>query len=173
VRDGAQRCLDLITKIRRSEEAKDQPLSPVDLIPILKGEINLLNRLYDIELEVSGIPNSLFVLADSALSQMLWNLMENSVKHNPKEERKIWIKGKMKSGTFTLSISDNGPGIGPAERTQIFQEVRRFGGVGLHIVRQLVHKYGAKLDAKDRIDGYTNEGLEVIITFQTISPPSE
>ncbi len=173
VRDGAQRCLDLITKIRRSEEAKDQPLFLTDLIPVLKGEINLLKRLYDIEVETLNLPESVMIFADGALSQLIWNLMENAVKHNPKEEKRIWIEGTTTDDTFKLSIADNGKGLGPAERTQIFDEVRRFGGVGLHIVRQLVLKYGAKLRAEDRVNGYTNEGLKIIITFCIVHEPSE
>ena len=173
VRDGAQRCLDLITKIRHAEEAKDQPLSKMDLIPVLKAEVNLLNRLYDIDLKVTNIPESITILADGALSQMLWNLMENAVKHNTNEDRKLWIEGNLKDGEFELSISDNGPGLGPAERTQIFKEVRRFGGVGLHIVRQLVQKYGATMWAEDRVEGYRQEGLRVVISFPIKSDSSE
>ncbi|MGY5874570.1 MAG: PAS domain-containing sensor histidine kinase [Candidatus Thorarchaeota archaeon] len=168
VREGANRCLDLITKIRRAEEAKDQPLQPIDIVEVLKAESNLLTRLYDVKVEMKGIPKSVMINADGALSQMLWNLMENAVKHNPGPERMVWIGGKMEDDTFHLSISDNGPGLGRSERTQIFEEIRRFGGVGLHIVRRLISKYHAKLTADERIQGYPSEGLKVTVVFKVL-----
>ncbi len=168
VRDGANRCLDLITKIRRAEEAKDQPLQPMDIVEVLKAESNLLTRLYDVRVEMKGIPNSVMINADGALSQMLWNLMENAVKHNPGPDRMVWIGGKIVDDTFHLSISDNGPGLGRSERTQIFEEIRRFGGVGLHIVRRLISKYHAELTADERIQGYPSEGLKVTVIFKVL-----
>ncbi|RDE17705.1 MAG: hypothetical protein C4K49_01340, partial [Candidatus Thorarchaeota archaeon] len=46
VTEGANRCIELITKVRRAEEAKSEPLVVVDLIDVLMPEITLLSKQY-------------------------------------------------------------------------------------------------------------------------------
>ncbi len=164
--DGADRCLDLITKVRKAEASKRERVIPVNLTPVLKKEIDLLSRQYEVTTKTSGIPSRVMVMADSALSQLLWNLLENGVKHNEKDDRHLWISGRKKKETFSLSIADDGPGLSASKRKAILDVERRYGGVGLHLVRRLVDKYGAELRLTDRVKGRTREGLEVTIEFR-------
>ena len=166
VLDGAHRCLTLIGKVRKAEETKADPVVPTDLVKVLQGEIELLQSQYSLTPEFQGIPKKVKIFADGALSQLLWNLIENSVRHNNSEEPQIWIKGKVKHESFTLSISDNGPGLTPAKKKALFDVGRRYGGVGLHLVSRLAEKYGAKLEVNDRVIGWPEKGLEVSVEFR-------
>jgi PAS domain S-box-containing protein len=166
IRDGAQRCIDLIMKIRGAEESKVEPLHPVDLIDVVEGEAHLLATQLGVEPECIDLPESMFVYADSALDHLIWNLLENAVKHNPNEERHVWVTGEGKGGVFELSIADNGCGLSDSEKKQIFNTGRRFGGVGLHLVRRLVNKYGIQLYVEDRIENQPDKGLKVIVPFR-------
>jgi len=139
---------------------------PTDLVKVLEGEIELLQSQYNLTPEFQGIPKKVKIFADGALSQLLWNLIENSVRHNNSEEPQIWIKGKVKHESFTLSISDNGPGLTPAKKKALFDVGRRYGGVGLHLVSRLAEKYGAKLEVNDRVIGWPEKGLEVSVEFR-------
>ena len=165
IRDGAQRCLDLIMKIRGAEESKGEPLRPIDLIEIVNGEAHLLSTQLGVTPEISGIPENLFVYADSALNHLIWNILENAIKHNPNKERRVWITGKRKGTIFELSIADNGRGLSKPQKKELFSTDRRFGGVGLHLVRRLVNKYGIQLFVDNRVENKPEEGLKVVIAF--------
>ena len=108
------------------------------------------------------------VLADQALSQLIWNLLENAVIHNPKPENEklVTLSGSITGDTFTLSVIDNGPGIPDEKKKELFNPSRRYGGVGLHLVRRLAEKYGSSPKVLDRIEGKSEEGLRIDIDFK-------
>jgi PAS domain S-box-containing protein len=166
VLDGAHRCLTLIGKVRTAEETKADPVIAIDLVKVLEGEIDLLVSQYSIIPTIKGIPKKVKVFADRALSQLLWNLIENGVRHNTGEKPTIWIDGKISHEAFKLSVADNGPGLNVAKKQALFDAGRRYGGVGLHLVRRLAEKYGARLDVQDRVKGQPEKGLEVSIEFR-------
>jgi signal transduction histidine kinase len=152
--------------VRKAEETKADPVIATDLVNVLIGEIELLQSQYSITPDLNGIPRKVLVFADGALSQLLWNLIENGVRHNTGENRHIWINGKISHESFTLSIGDNGPGLSLSKKRALFDAGRRYGGVGLHLVRRLADKYGAKLEVQDRVKGWPERGLEVSIEFR-------
>ncbi len=165
VNTGANRCLELITKIRNAEAAKSEPLKPVDLIDVLESEIRLVTREYDVEAQTDDLPDEVIVKADSALPHLLWNLLENAAKHNQDRNRKIWVTSERTEDRFILHIMDNGPGLEDEKKFELFDSERRFGGVGLHLVNRLADKYDAHLSVEDRIEGEPSEGLRVSIVF--------
>jgi signal transduction histidine kinase len=118
--------------------------------------------------DTGKLPPKVMVLADQALSQLVWNLLENAVVHNPIDDTKkeVRIRGKVSGETFELSISDNGPGIRDDRKSELFNPTRRYGGVGLHLVRRLAEKYGNNPEVKDRVKGKPDQGLEIVIKFQ-------
>ncbi len=167
--DGAHRCIELIHKVRSAEESKVEPLRPMDLIEVVVGEALLLARQHGVTPKMKNLPETLMVNADSALSQLVWNLMENATKHNRNPKKRIWINGRRVRGNkFKITIADNGPGLSDSKKIQVFSSERRFGGVGLHLVRRLIKKYGAMLEIKDRVRGRPGKGLKVIITFDIL-----
>ena len=112
------------------------------------------------------MPEQSMIRADSALSHMIWNLMENAIKHNPKKKKHLWIHGKSTRKSFALSIADNGPGLENGMKVQLFDPRRRYGGVGLHLVHRLAEKYGAKVKVDNRVKSQPGKGLKVTVTFQ-------
>ena len=90
---------------------------------------------------------------------ILRNIIDNALKYGgnpPKVE--IWLRSNVK-GNINLCISDNGRGIPPEMRRKIFQRFVRLGseltrekpgtGLGLYIVRTLVHRLGGKISVHD------------------------
>lgn len=173
IRSGAERCLELINKTRRAEESRTEPLQPADLIQALKIEVDLIERLYHVKASLDVVPEHVMVNVDGALSQLIWNLLENAVRHNPRGDRMIWVRGRESGDLFELSIADNGPGLTDSEKEQTIKSGRRFGGVGLHIVRTLVAKYDGSLRVEDRVMEDRSQGLRVIVTFKIAQPPSD
>jgi PAS domain S-box-containing protein len=171
VMDGALRCLELIQKVRKAEESKTEPLRSMNIGTVIQAESELLFKQRGVRVDVGKIPEDLMVLADQALSQLIWNLLENAVVHNPLEDSKkmVRVRGKVSGKTFVLSISDNGPGLSDRKKPELFEPTRRYGGVGLHLVRRLAEKYGSTPQVKDRVKGKPDQGLKVIVKFQISS----
>ncbi|MCK5151982.1 MAG: PAS domain S-box protein, partial [Candidatus Thorarchaeota archaeon] len=168
VLDGANRCIELISNVRRAEESKSDPLIATDLAYVLRTQIRLFSSQFGIVPEIQGIPDEVIVRADRALGHLFWNLMENSVKHNSRKDKRIWITGELGSNYFTIKIMDNGPGLDAKKKAGLFDPSRRSSGVGIHLVRRLAMKYDAPIRVIDRVSGQPEEGLEVSIKF-TIS----
>ena len=170
IMDGALRCMELIQKVRRAEESKSEPLSPLLLSLVARAETELLFKQRGVRVDLSGLDDNITVYADQALSQLIWNLLENAVIHNPKaeSEKMVAISGSTTGNTFTLSVSDNGPGIIDAKKNELFNPTRRYGGVGLHLVRRLAEKYGGTPKVLDRVDGHPEEGLRIDIQFDLV-----
>ncbi|MGY5856481.1 MAG: PAS domain S-box protein [Candidatus Thorarchaeota archaeon] len=168
VMDGALRCLELIQKVRKAEESKTEPLGPMNLGTVVRAESELLFKQRGVRVDTEKMPPDVMVLADQALSQLVWNLLENAVVHNPKEDAKkeVKVKGRTSGKTFILSISDNGSGLVDDKKPELFEPTRRFGGVGLHLVRRLAEKYGSVPEVKDRVKGKPDQGLEIVIRFK-------
>jgi PAS domain S-box-containing protein len=165
VLDGANRCLELIQKIRRAEESKSEPLKPVNIIDVIMAESELLYKQRGVKVDLGDLPSDVFVLADQAASQLVWNLLENAVVHNDMEPPKklVRLRGRVLTNTFSMSISDNGPGLNDKKKLELFDPSRRYGGVGMHLVRRLVEKYDGTFEVADRIKGKPEHGLKVTI----------
>jgi signal transduction histidine kinase len=165
VLDGASRCIELICNVRRAEESKSDPLISTDLGYVLRTQIRLFSSQFGITPELENIPDELGIRADRALGHLFWNLMENSVKHNPRKDKRIWISGDRSSNHFTVKIADNGPGLDEKQKDRLFDPTRRSSGVGIHLVRRLAHKYDAHIKVADRVTGKPKEGLVVEVKF--------
>lgn len=104
----------------------------------------------------------------AALSRMIRNLVDNAVRH---ANSQIAIKVSSRNGTATLTISDDGPGIAPAERTRVFERFVRLDsdrsrsgggtGLGLAIVSEVVAAHRGSITIDDRPGG----GTKMIVTL--------
>ena len=170
IMDGALRCLELIQKVRRAEESKSEPLAARHLCTVTIAESELLFKQRGVRVDLSELGDGIIVYADQALSQLVWNLLENAVIHNPKPEKEklVTVSGSISGDTFTLSIADNGQGIPDDKKKELFNPSRRYGGVGLHLVRRLAEKYGSTPKVRDRVDGHPEEGLRIDIDFKLV-----
>lgn len=107
---------------------------------------------------------------ESALIQLFFNLINNSLKFTPNERNpKINISGEETDTSFVLKIKDNGIGIPDNELDHIFTIFRRgqtkeeFSGtgIGLAIVKKIITVHNAGIEVKSEV----NRGSEFIIYF--------
>ena len=92
------------------------------------------------------------MLADPArLRQVLEHLLENAVKYAPPETR-VELGWALVEGVVHLAITDEGPGIPPEWREQIFEpyarrqtQTARGSGIGLYAARRLAESMGGRL----------------------------
>lgn len=119
-----------------------------------------------IEYEPSGIA----VLADEFLSEVFANLIGNSIKFGGPDVR-ICIRAEEIEGFAHISVEDNGPGVPDTCKEQIFtcfahDTTRQSSrGIGLHIVRTLIERYGGTIRAENRVAGKHGEGLAIHFTL--------
>ncbi|MBR57871.1 MAG: hypothetical protein CMH54_07405 [Myxococcales bacterium] len=137
-----------------------------DVIALLSGEIQ--NREANIQVEeelpsVWGFP--------SDLTELVMNLVENAIKHNPKSQPKVWMRpltmdqlgeSSLPQNTVGFAIEDDGPGIDVSARERLFQPFVRgldaLGeghGVGLSVAMRVVSQMEGKIWIEDRPGGGT------------------
>ncbi|MFQ6058974.1 MAG: ATP-binding protein [Anaerolineae bacterium] len=131
-------------------------LQPTDVRTIVERAVQSFRPLFEgkgqtIEVNLPETVDK--VLVDRRrLEQVLANLLSNAHKFTPKGG---WARVALveREGEVEISVSDNGPGIPPAEQERIFdkfyvvtdQKGLAGVGLGLYIARQLVELHGGRI----------------------------
>lgn len=161
---SVERCQRMISKIKVTEPLMSVPLRPRKLNQAIRALIKSKKEQHrEIEFSMSLKPAGAIVNADQFFEQLLDNLIENAIEHNPRAEKKVWVQMTEKGEGFEISIGDNGHGITESLRGTIFDVSRRYGGVGLHQAKQICEKYGGQIETRDRVSGEPTEGVEFVI----------
>lgn len=167
--DAIERCNRLITKVKRAGQFRRLPTTRVDLTNILDEKVKVLVKVYGATVFVEDIEPPVHVRADALLGELLWNLLENAARHNPREKSRVWVSGSREDAMYKLSISDDGPGISSARKKTIFSRRGHSGGVGLTLVAQMARKYGGTIEVMDRVRGKPSHGSKFILTLQEVN----
>jgi signal transduction histidine kinase/ActR/RegA family two-component response regulator len=140
-------------KLRLELQRTDVAEAVVDAVSTSRG----LAEAKGVELSVAVEPG-LELLADPVrLQQIVSNLASNAVKFTP-AGGKVRVEGQRLDSLVRLTVRDTGEGIEPSMLSAIFEPfrqadastTRRHGGLGLGltIVRQLVHAHGGEVHAE-------------------------
>ncbi len=168
IEDAALKCTNIISRLTSIRKLAESPLRLTDLVLELEDIIDeFAFKFSDIKINVSLPDASCNIYADEFLEVVLFNILENAVIHNPYPEwdREVWVSIVPNSQGFTVVISDNGPGIPNSQKEKILDMSQRYGGLGLHIAKQIIEKYGGRLTIKDRIPNKSSEGASFEIWF--------
>ncbi len=100
---------------------------------------------------------------DPTLLRQVWlNLFSNAVKFTaPMEIRRIEVVGSAGEGTNAYSVRDSGVGFDPEYAHKLFGVFQRLHdpsefegtGIGLAIVRRIVHRHGGRVGAEGHVNG--------------------
>lgn len=152
-----EKMLTLHRTERRALFLQPEPLEDV-VAAVLRRLGPLLKKN---EVEVACVcPAEARVLGDRAgLETSIQCLIENSVLHNPRAGRRIWIEVEPRDRHWLLKIRDNGPGVAQVDREPIFAKFTRGSGprtvpgtgLGLYIARTIAeaHHGWLRLTASD------------------------
>ncbi|MBO1750883.1 HAMP domain-containing histidine kinase [Actinotalea sp. BY-33] len=120
----------------------------------------------DVTFSVAVDPSGLTVPADAErLHQVVANLLHNAVRHSP-GGGEVQLAARRGGGFVVIDVVDQGPGIPPAHRQQVFERFHRGNapaqtgqtstggtGLGLAIVRWAVELHGGQIQVADSPTG--------------------
>lgn len=159
--------LNNVTTIRRITDESAE-MTPINLDALVTAEISQYP-----ETEISFMRTGCIVWADSLLSVVFTNIIRNSIKYGGPGVR-IWISGEETDHDVTISVEDDGPGLPDEKKMQLFSlfqesNTDRGGrGLGLHITRLLIRRYGGKIRSDDRIPGRSDRGLSIRFSLRLV-----
>jgi signal transduction histidine kinase len=109
-----------------------------------------------------------------ALDRVIANLVDNGVRH---ASSAVGVSLSRSRGSALLTVSDDGPGVPPADRERVFERFTRLddartrdgggAGLGLAIVRDLVQRHGGTVQLRDG-----SPGTHVVVTLPASGRPA-
>ncbi|MDD5296890.1 MAG: ATP-binding protein [Rhodocyclaceae bacterium] len=107
------------------------------------------------------------------LNQVLWNLLRNALRYCRGKTGSLSLSSPSDgSGSCELHLRDDGPGIAPELRAQVFEPFfttdSKGTGLGLYIARELCEANGASLDLADY--GPDDPGAHFILRGRSEAP---
>ena len=144
-----------VLKLSRRERARVEPVNLVTWTRRLANEFRRYHKLRDDQVKLEAPSAAIMVLIDPGqLTQAVWNLMENALKHARTGERTPVITLRVSPirghREMALDIIDDGPGIPLEKRSQIFEPFftthKQGSGLGLYLARQLCDANQAPLE---------------------------
>ncbi|WP_058826542.1 ATP-binding protein [Haloferax sp. Q22] len=130
-------------------------VEPVPLRSVLETELSLREESFpEAEFVLKDSPPDVEVAANSMLSSVFRNLLNNAVQHNDAETPRIEVSCTVRDDEVEVRIADNGPGIPDDHKDTVFGKGERgLGspgtGIGLHLVDTLVTEYGGEIRVED------------------------
>lgn len=145
---------------RMYEQLGVEDLSYIDLGQAVQNAVTLLSGF---NLKLVNECTGLEVLADSLLVQLLYNLLDNTLKYGQKSTtaRIYWLSV---GDDLQLFYEDDGVGIPPENKVRVFEEGFSTGGssgYGLYLVKKMMDIYGWHIEEK----GESGKGVKFVITI--------
>ena len=144
-------------------EKTDFDINELVRLALLKFEMMITPK--DIDVSVNMDADRIMVNADKdMITQVLINLINNAVKFTP-SGGKISVDIEDKKEKAVISVTNTGKGISPEEMQFIWDrfyktdksrsEDRTGMGLGLYIVKRIIHLHGEKITVQSKPDEYT------------------
>lgn len=167
--DAVEDAVELIENVRTlSKIDGGESLNPANLGETVRNAVERhekLRREQDIALETDI--EDVSVLAGTLLREVFANLVENSLVHSNADT--LRVATTVGNETVTVTIEDDGDGVPPDERDQIFERGYSTGesggsGLGMYIVKQLVENYNGEVSLTESDLG----GAQFDVTLQRV-----
>ncbi len=139
------------------------PVTPVDAAEALRRAVETVRgAARHARFDIAAAPGPVRVLADpDRLAQVFINLLSNAVKYNGRPQPSVQVETRLEGADAVFAISDDGPGVAPADRERIFLKFSRGwdrtdsggAGLGLAISREIMRRLGGDVTLADSAHG--------------------
>lgn len=135
-------------------DKKDGPLQKTDMNKLLESTLQQMSEtIQEKHAEVRSNILPVLKVADTHMSMLFANLIGNAIKYNTSANPRVTVNCEITDEEYIFSIADNGIGIAPEYRKQIFEIFQRLHtsgeyegtGVGLAICSKITDNYGGKI----------------------------
>ena len=136
---------------------------PFDVGELVRRSVDRLGSLFGTREVAVTVEDGLFVFADPRLiERVLDNLVSNAAKHTP-DTAHVVVSASTLDGTgqARVAVSDDGPGIAPADLDHLGERFyrgsdvvarrTRGAGLGLAFARQVVELHGEELEIESEL----------------------
>lgn len=146
----------LVNELLELGRAKKQHqlLDPIDLVPILKKESELVEQQYHCFVSLHSPAKLFYPIESKDFRLIVRNLIDNAAKYS-QEDKNIIVKLKKSPDQLNFIVKDHGIGIKKENYNKIFDRFYREDqahsskikgtGIGLAIVKETVVKYHGKI----------------------------
>ena len=153
--DGAKRMQEMIQSLLKYSRVstRGKPFKSTNCNSVLGVVLDNLEEatgVTDVEITHDSLPT---VMADKMqFIQLFQNILDNAIKYRRKDNARIHVSAEKKDDEWVFSISDNGIGIDPSYKDQIFKIFWKFNenddlgnGIGLAIAKKIVGRHGGRI----------------------------
>ena len=181
VRDNTlslQKLIENLLAYQQSRAMEPTALGPVALPDIVNRVVReqrlaALGRMITVDAKVRPAT----VIGDvEKLRTIVDNLLSNAIKYSPRNAT-VQLAVGVKDGYAVLDVIDEGRGVAPAERTQIFESFYqgpapvdgrvKGSGLGLAIAREYAHAHGGRIEVAGRLDGRSGAWFRLSLPLAT------
>jgi two-component system, OmpR family, sensor kinase len=168
--------------LAQADAGQHLTLRPLDVSPIAHDAARTARLLReDVLVEAVDLPGDLWVRGHAdRLRQVLMILLDNAVKHAPTDGRVTLSAeraGLDGDESIAIHVSDNGPGIAPADRDRVFERFYRAPGsrsgegtgLGLAIARWIVEEHQGSIT----LSSAPGQGATFTIRLPSIPTPTD
>jgi signal transduction histidine kinase len=134
------------------------PVEPVDLAETVRNVAARLRATHPGVRVVVGPGLPVLLINRGHAGQLVDNLLRNAAQHGGRDDLTITVTSPPSRGV-RLVVADDGMGIRPEDRDQVFTLFRRGrttapgSGIGLGLVRRIAEHYGGRIRLADSADG--------------------
>ncbi len=164
VRIGVNQMTDLIDSLlefaRTRESLSPSYASIVETVQRAMQAVRLHPRHQGTLIEVESNGQGLAWFDPRKLERALYNLLLNACEAAPSSDGRVRVTIGHDGASFTIAVSDNGPGIAEPIRDQLFHPFVSYGkengtGLGLTVVQKIVQDHGGKIVMERTADART------------------
>ena len=162
---GAMRMETLLRDLRTYTQASSEehePKEDVDAREVLKkalANLEVVIRESDASIESTDLPR--VRMYEFQLQQVFQNLIGNAIRYRSGEPPRIRVAAQQRGAEWLISVQDNGIGIAPEFKEQIFGIFKRLHnttdypgtGMGLAICQRIIERAGGRIWVESQLGG--------------------
>jgi len=156
-----------LLELERLRDGRGIEPAPQDLVAVVR---DAMTAFPGVRL-VSAPPEAIASVDREKMQTVVRNLLENAVKYSLTDSRPVEVTIMSSADTITIRVSDDGPGIPPADLPHLFEPFFRVNrsrtklpggyGLGLSICKRIVEAHGGTITAAN----HAGRGAAFVVTL--------